>query len=48
MLAVLSLEKSDIKEQITQFSAEYWNYKGFYNFPTAYKGHLIYEVSTFT
>lgn len=39
--------KSDIQAKIAKLSAEYWNYKGFYNFPDEYKGsrvQLIYNM----
>ena len=32
--------KSDIKDKINKLSAAFWNYKGFYNFPSVYKGTL--------
>ena len=35
------VEKSDVKDKILKLSAEYWNYKGFYKFPTEFDGSLI-------
>ena len=36
--------KSDIRDKITKLSAEYWNYKGFYNFSSDYKGLKIISL----
>ena len=34
-------KKSVVLDKIAKLSEKYWNYKGFYNFPLAYKGSLI-------
>ena len=34
---------SDEKDKITKLSAKYRNYKGFYNFPTKYKGSVNFN-----
>ena len=36
--------KSDIQDKIKKLSAEYWNYKGFYTFPSKYKGYLLFFI----
>ena len=32
----------DLKDKIQKLSAEYWDYKGFYDFPSKYKGDCDY------
>ena len=38
------VEKSDVEDKITKLSSDYWNYKGFYNFPSQYKGYLFIQI----
>ena len=48
-LLVTTFDKHQVKEQFKQFvqnlSTEYWNYKGYYKFPSQYKG--IYNTTLF-
>ena len=38
-ICFLGFEKNiNVRDKITKLSANYWSYKGFYNFPQNYKG----------
>ena len=46
LLFILGLEKtSDLNDKIAKLSANYWDYKGYYNFSSDYKGSFVYGLT---
>ena len=46
LLFILGLEKtSDLNDKIAKLSATYWDYKGYYNFSSDYKGSFVYGLT---
>ena len=40
-----TIGKTKLKAKIAKLSADYWNYKGFYNFSSQYKGSLVLWIT---